>query len=519
MAKIVAGGGDYRGIRFSFQEYFRRMSGSPERWSQPFAALLGAYDAQIGYGLPSIGGKDSMSGTFNDIDVPPTLVSFAVNTAQIQDIISPELKEPGNALVHFAIERDEYEMPVYEQVGETYRQITGMIAEGEIVSAFALDAKGLAAAISKMAFGNKLGVKINEEIKAKRLFKNNLGDILAEVTPETLEKLEELDLEYTIIGNVMAEPKFVMADFTITIDEALTAWTAKLTDIFPVDAEACSTEAPIDRDSQPSPYEANTIYTPKEKIARPTVFIPVLPGTNGEYDMEIAFERAGAKVITKVFRNLTPEDIRASYEEFAAAIDKAHILAFAGGFSLDDEPDGSTKFTLAAFQNEMLKDALMRLLDERDGLALGIGSGFQAMLKLGLIEKQGGSSPALTYNTINRHISKMVYTKVVSNKSPWLAGAELGGTYVNPASCGTGRFVAAPEYIDSLFKNGQVATCYATPEDNVFGSAALIEGITSPDGRCFGKILHAERHAEGCAINIYGQQDMKIFESGVRYFS
>lgn len=524
MAKIVASGGDCRNIRFTFQEYFRRMTSEAERWSQPFAALLGAYDAQIGYGLPSIGGKDSMSGTFNDIDVPPTLVSFAVDVAKEGNIVTPELKKAGNKLVRFQIEKDEYDIPVYEDVLALYHQITALIDGGVIVSAYAVDAKGIAAALSKMAFGNKMGIKLSEELPAKELFENGLGDIIAEVAEDKTERLEEIE-NCQIIGEVTEKAEFVYKEVSIPMEEALQAWTSKLEKVFP-------TRAAKDISAVDSPlYKADKIYVCKEKIARPTVFIPVFPGTNCEYDSGMAFERAGAKVITKVFKNRTAEDIRESVDEFEKAIDRAQIIMFPGGFSAGDEPDGSAKFFATAFQNEKMKEAVMRLLSERDGLALGICNGFQALIKLGLvpfgeIAGQDENSPTLTFNTINRHISKMVYTKVVSNKSPWLQEAELGKTYVVPASHGEGRFVAPKEWIDKLFANGQVATQYADIDGNVSmdeewninGSYKAIEGITSMDGRCFGKMAHAERRGKAVAMNIYGEQDMKIFESGVHYF-
>ena len=524
MAKIVASGGDCRNIRFTFQEYFRRMTSEAERWSQPFAALLGAYDAQIGYGLPSIGGKDSMSGTFNDIDVPPTLVSFAVDVAKEGNVITPELKKAGNKLVRFQIEKDEYDIPVYEDVLALYHQITALIDEGVIVSAYAVDAKGIAAALSKMAFGNKMGIRLSEELSAKELFENGLGDILAEVAEDRMERLEEIE-NCRMIGEVAKEAAFIYKEVSIPVEEALRAWTSKLEKVFP-------TRAAKDTSAVDSPlYKADKVYVCKEKIARPTVFIPVFPGTNCEYDSGMAFERAGAKVITKVFKNRTAEDIRESVDVFEKAIDSAQIIMFPGGFSAGDEPDGSAKFFATAFQNEKIKEAVMRLLSERDGLALGICNGFQALIKLGLVPfgeivGQDENSPTLTFNTINRLISKMVYTKVVSNKSPWLQEAEVGKTYVIPASHGEGRFVAPKEWIDKLFANGQVATQYADLDGNVTmdeewninGSYAAIEGITSLDGRCFGKMAHAERRGEAVAMNIYGEQDMKIFESGVHYF-
>ena len=525
MAKIVASGGDFSKIRFTFQEYFRRMTSDPERWSQPFAALLGAYDAQIGFGLPSIGGKDSMSGTFNDIDVPPTLVSFAVDVAKYGDIITPELKTPGNKLVRFSINKDDFDIPMYENVAELYGKIHELTENGTIVSAYALDSKGVAAAVAKMAFGNKLGVKIDDEVTTDDLFDNGLGDILAEIPADKMAALEEKELDYTVIGTVTEEPAFVYGDVKITMEEALVSWTSKLEKVFPTKAVK-GTEAVAS-----NVYKADSIYVCKHKIAKPTVFIPVFPGTNCEYDSTKAFERAGAHVETRVFRNMTAEDIRESVEEFEKSIAQAQIIMFPGGFSAGDEPDGSAKFFATAFQNEKLKEAVMKLLNERDGLALGICNGFQALIKLGLvpygeITGQKEDSPTLTFNTINRHISKMVYTKVVTNKSPWLKKAELGGVYTIPISHGEGRFVASKEWCEKLFANGQVATQYVDMNGNptmdeyynVNGSYYAIEGITSPDGRVLGKMGHSERIGQAVAVNVYGDQNQKIFESGVEYF-
>lgn len=525
MARIVAAGGDYSKIRFTFQEYFRRMTTDPERWSQPFSALLGAYDAQIGYGLPSIGGKDSMSGTFNDIDVPPTLVSFAVDVAKNKEIMTPELKQPGDVLVQFWFDKDEYDIPVYAHVMKTYRFLTELMRDGKVKAAYALDSKGLIAGVSKMAFGNQLGVQYSAELKENDLFENCLGDIVLEMTADDAQALETDDLNFRIVATVTEEPVFVYKDMTLPVADALADWKGTLDKVFPYKAEK-------NTDAVASPiYEEKNVYVCKNKVAKPTVFIPVFPGTNCEYDSTKAFERAGAKVITRVFGNLTAEDIRSSVEAFEQDIDKAQIIMFPGGFSAGDEPDGSAKFFATAFQNAKIKEAVMRLLNERDGLALGICNGFQALIKLGLVPHgeitgQKEDSPTLTFNTINRHISKMVYTKVVSNKSPWLESARNGGVYVTPASHGEGRFVAPKEWMDKLFANGQVATQYCDPEGNVSmdeewnvnGSYAAVEGITSPDGRCLGKMAHVERRDKGVAINIYGEQDMKLFESGVNYF-
>ncbi len=521
VARIVAAGGDYSRIRFTFQEYFRRMTEDPHRWSQPFAALLGAYSAQLGFGLPSIGGKDSMSGTFNEIDVPPTLVSFAVDVASDKTIITPELKKAGNKLVLVQIHRDAYDLPDYGEIKDLYGKFFEDVKAGRILSAYALDGSGLAAAVSKMSFGNRLGVKIEANVDKRDLFIAGFGDIVAEVPAD---KVAELGVTYTVVGEV-TESGFAYGDMKIDTEEALKTWEEPLEKVFPTTAVAGAekVESPL--------YKADSVYVCKHKVARPTVFIPVFPGTNCEYDSAKAFERAGADVITKVFRNLTAEDIRESVEEFEKAINQAQIIMFPGGFSAGDEPDGSAKFFATAFQNARMKEAVMKLLNERDGLALGICNGFQALIKLGLVPYgeivgQKEDSPTLTFNTINRHVSKMVYTKVMTNKSPWLAGAELGKTYVNPASHGEGRFVASKEWIDKLFANGQVATQYVNPDGeasmdeywNVNGSYASIEGITSPDGRILGKMAHSERRGDSVAINIYGEQDMKIFESGVAYF-
>ena len=523
VARIVATGGDYKKIRFTFQEYFRRMTEDPKRWSQPFSALLGAYAAQMGFGLPSIGGKDSMSGTFNEIDVPPTLVSFAVDVAKIQDVITPELKKAGNKLVWLRAPRDQYDLPDYAGIMDQYEKLHNDIQAGKVVSAYALDRHGIAAAVSKMAFGNALGVKIEHNLDPRDFFAPGFGDIIMEVPAD---KVGQLSITYTLIGEVTDDGKFSYGNTVITEKEAEEAWKGTLERVF-------KTTSGEDNEKQAKDdlYHAENIYVCKHKVAKPRVFIPVFPGTNCEYDSTRAFERAGAEVDVKVFKNLTAEDIHDSVELFTKAIDQAQIIMFPGGFSAGDEPDGSAKFFATAFQNAKIKEAVMKLVNKRDGLALGICNGFQALIKLGLVPYgeicgQKADSPTLTFNTIGRHISKMVYTKVVSNKSPWLQKAQLGGVYCNPASHGEGRFVANDEWLAKLFANGQVATQYVTPngnlsadeEWNVNGSYMNIEGITSPDGRILGKMAHSERRGDGVAVNIYGEQDIKIFESGVEYF-
>ena len=520
VAKIAAAGGDYRKIRFTFQEYFRRMTEDSTRWGQPFSALLGAYDAQLGFGLPSIGGKDSMSGTFNELDVPPTLVSFAVDIGDQKEIITPELKEAGNQLMLLTIEKDEYDLPVYEQLKALYGAAYEDIKAGRIVSAYEVERHGVAEAVTKMAFGNKLGVSLNETLTEEELFAPGWCNLVVE-TP----KGASLMAGGRMIGQVTEEAAVTYKEMTLPLEELLTCWTSPLEKVFPTRSgvENVPVDTPL--------YKAESVHVCRERAAKPTVFIPVFPGTNCEYDSARAFERAGANVVTKVFKNLTAEDIRESVGEFERAIGEAQIIMFPGGFSAGDEPEGSAKFFANAFRNEKMKEAIDKLLNQRDGLILGICNGFQALIKLGLvpygqIQEQTADSPTLTYNTIGRHISKMVYTKVVTNKSPWLLKAQLGGTYCIPASHGEGRFVASEEWIKKLFDNGQVATQYVNldgqptmdEEWNPNGSYYAIEGITSPDGRILGKMGHSERRGEAVAINIYGEQDMKLFESGVEYF-
>lgn len=547
LSRIVAAGGDYSKVRFTFQEYFRRMSGEPKRWSQPFAALLGAYRAQIGFGLPSIGGKDSMSGTFNEIDVPPTLVSFAVDVAKEGDIITPEFKAPGDPLMLFTIRTDAYDLPEYEQVMRLYGVIRELIQKKVIVSAYALDGKGLAAAVAKMAFGNKLGATIAADADTDVLFAPGFGSIVAEIAAgkeaavtEALAAAGLAGCERTV-GSVNDEAALIYGateaagsvqtdnggtkEVRIPLDEAIAAWTGTLEKVFPTRTNENRKELST------GIYETKDICVCRHKVARPTVFIPVFPGTNCEYDSARAFERAGADVIVKVFQNLDAADIRDSVDAFTKAIGQAQIIMFPGGFSAGDEPEGSAKFFATAFRNEKLTEAVMKLLNERDGLVLGICNGFQALIKLGLvpygqIRPQDADSPTLTYNTIGRHISKMVYTKVVTNKSPWLSGATPGAVYCNPASHGEGRFVAPKEWLDRLFANGQVATQYVNEagvptmdeEWNINGSYMAIEGITSPDGRVLGKMAHSERRDRSVAMNIYGDQNLGLFEAGVAYF-
>ena len=527
IARIVANGGDPRKIHFTFQEYFRRMVDKTD-WSEPFTALLGAFEAQLRYGMASIGGKDSMSGSFNEIHVPPTLVSFAVDMAKSGEILTPELKTPGNLLARVRIPKDADGLPVYDKVLETYDAVIRLMRAGRIVSACAPDLSGVAPMLAMMAFGNGLGVKITADIKPEELFAEGIGDLVMELVPEGEQELTAIP-GAQILGEVTREAVFAFGaqGAAVPMAEALEAWTGTLEGVFKTRAD--EDRSPVETGI----YEGGPVYVCKNRVAKPTVFIPVFPGTNCEYDTMRAFERAGAAVNTCVFRNRTAEDIRESVAEFERGIGEAQIVMFPGGFSAGDEPDGSAKFFATAFRNARIRQAIDRLLNERDGLVLGICNGFQAIIKLGLvpdgriIDGQTADSATLTFNTIGRHISKMAYLKVVSNKSPWLAHVRTGGVYVNPASHGEGRFVAPRETIEALFANGQVATQYCDPEGritmddewNINGSYLAIEGITSPDGRCYGKMCHSERIGDGVAKNIVGEQDMRIFESGVEYFS
>ena len=520
VAKIAAAGGDVSRIRLTFQEYFKRLGNDPYRWGEPMSALLGAYNAQMGLKLAAIGGKDSMSGTFNDIDVPPTLCSFAVCVSDLQHVVTPELKKAGNKLVLLTTNQKPYCMPDYDDVMLQYKNLRKAIEAGQVKSTYVVGFGGLIEAVSKMAFGNRLGVRLNN-VTLDDLTGKYYSHIVVEV-----ESTDNLPFRFKEIGVVTEEECFEYNGVKISMDEALEAWTSRLENVFPTRSAHTSTEA-----VRNELYKADSVYICKQKTAKPKVFIPVFPGTNCEYDSARAFLRAGAEVETIVFRNQNGQQIRESVEAYTNAIRNSQIVMIPGGFSAGDEPEGSAKFITSVFRNPKISTEVMNLIQKRDGLMIGICNGFQALVKLGLvpygeIRQQGPDSPTLTMNTIGRHQSKMAYTRVVSNKSPWLQKAQLGGTYVVPISHGEGRFVAPQEWIDRLFKNGQVATQYVNLEGiptmdedyNMNGSFMAIEGITSPDGRILGKMAHSERRSNGSAMNIYGDQDQLIFESGVEYF-
>ena len=523
VAKVAAVGGDIDKIHLTFQEFFRRMDDNkPERWSQPFAALLGAYEAQLELGLASIGGKDSMSGTFNEIDVPPTLVSFAVDVASVKDIITPELKAAGNRLVLLTVKRDGDLLPDYEDLRAQYRALTEDIKAKRVLSAYVLERHGAAEAVTKMALGNGLGVKLADSVSEEILFAPGWCNLLLEVPAEALGKLS---CRTELFGEVTATPVLSYRGTEISLAEAEKAWTGTLEEVFPT--RVTEGGEILDRPL----YHAASVAVCGHKIGTPRVFIPVFPGTNCEYDSARAFEEVGAVTSAPIFRNQNAEDIAASVEAYRNEIRNAQIVMFPGGFSAGDEPDGSAKFFAQVFRNEVVKEELLKLLNERDGLVLGICNGFQALIKLGLlpdanIKEQAPDAPTLAMNRIGRHLSRVVNLKVVSDKSPWLRKAELGGVYANVISHGEGRFVAPQETIEALFRAGQVATQYCDLEGRVStdelwtpnGSYAAIEGITSQDGRIYGKMAHPERIGEHINKNIPLRQDLGIFAAGVAYF-
>jgi len=526
VAKIVATGGDYRKIRFTFQEYFKRLNKEPLRWGEPFSALLGAYYAQDQLELPSIGGKDSMSGTFHDIDVPPTLVSFAVNVVDITKVVSPEFKRIESKVVCIPLGRDEYELPDFDRLKKNYSRIYDLIREEKVLAARTVGKGGLCETISKMAFGNMIGIDLNTLIYEQNFFTADYGSIVLEFEQGTdIDQLLE-EIEYFEVGTTKRDFMITYSGTVIELDDALIKWQERLESVFPSKSDA-QTKETIDKT-----YETSNIYICKNKIAKPKVFIPVFPGTNCEYDSKKAFEEAGAEVSTLVFKNLTATHVEETVNHMTKMINEANILMLPGGFSAGDEPEGSGKFIATAFRNPRIKEAVTKLLNERDGLMLGICNGFQALIKLGLvpygeIRDIEEDTPTLTYNTIGRHISCFAKTKVMSNKSPWFSNVEVNDVFSIPLSHGEGRFLASKEVVEKLFENGQVATTYVDMKNmptmespyNPNGSVYAIEGITSPDGRVLGKMGHSERIGKYVYKNIRGNKDQKLFLSGVEYFT
>ena len=536
VAKIVASGGDYSKIRFTFQEYFERLRNDPKRWGKPFSALLGAYKAQKDFELPAIGGKDSMSGTFKNIDVPPTLVSFAVDTVDVNNVISPEFKQSGSSLVYLPVERDEAEIPNIEKLKKNYSRVEKLISEEKIRAASAITIGGLAEAISKMSFGNKIGAEITAELNEKELFSPEYGALILEVSADS--EAEELfnDLDFKVIGKTIEAEMIKIKETEISITEALKSWEEPLEKIYKTEVAEDEIAALVEPAEEKEllnfkEYKSEQEFSSNTKIAKPKVLIPVFPGTNCEYDSARQFREAGAEVEIFIFKNLEPEQIELSIEKMAALIRKSQIVMLPGGFSAGDEPDGSGKFIAAVFRNPEIKKAVKDLLNNRDGLMLGICNGFQALVKLGLlpygeIRELTEDSPTLTYNTIGRHVSQMVNTKITSNNSPWLANVEVGEIHSIPVSHGEGRFVAEPAMIKKLQQKGQLITQYVDLEGkatmeiphNPNGSIAAVEGICSPDGRIFGKMGHSERVGKNVSKNIIGEKDQKLFKAGVDYF-
>ena len=526
VSKIVASGGSYQNIRFTFQEYFESLRDNPERWGKPFSALLGAYHAQKKFGLPAIGGKDSMSGTFHEIDVPPTLVSFAVDPVDVNHVLSPEFKESDNQVVYIPVEKDEANMPDFEKLTTAYERVKNLIADNKVLSARAVTRGGIAEAVSKMSFGNKIGFEFASEMSEAKLFGPQYGALVLEVNAN--EKLDEIfnGVDYELLGTTSKAEKIKVNNSEIDLNNAIKSWEQPLEEIY---------QTKVNNEGETfefKPYQAEEIHTCANKVDKPKVLIPVFPGTNCEYDTAQQFEKVGAEVETLIFKNLTPQQIEDSIDELAEAIKSSQIVALVGGFSAGDEPEGAGKFIATVFRNPKIKDAVMDLLNNRDGLMIGICNGFQALIKLGLvpygeIRKLNTDTPTLTYNQIGRHISCAAKTKIVSNKSPWLSNVDVGDEHTIPVSHGEGRFVANEEIIDQLFANGQVATQYVNLEGqptseieyNPNGSVRAIEGITSPDGRVLGKMGHSERIGDNISKNIIGEKEQKLFKAGVEYFT
>lgn len=527
IAKSTALGGNYKKIRLTLQEYFERLGQEPDRWGKPFSALLGAYLVQSTLGIPAIGGKDSMSGTFKDLDVPPTLVSFAVNTASADKVVSLEFKRKDSKVVLISIKRDKYDLPVFTDLEEKYSKIHELISKGVILAASAVGYGGIAANISKMAFGNKIGFSFNsafEENKPEMIFLPEYGSIILELGSGV--EMDDLP-EYVLLGETTGEAEIRFKNSIIMLEDAVKAWEEPLESVFPTSTDTGENLEIAEIEL----YRGNKERKARYKAMKPRVLIPVFPGTNCEYDTARQFREAGADVETFVFRNLTPGMIKDSVEYMVKEINSSQIIMLPGGFSAGDEPEGSGKFIATVFRNPAIKEAVMNLLEKRDGLMLGICNGFQALIKLGLlpygeIREMEPESPTLSFNTIGRHVSSMVKTRVVSTLSPWLAMTEAGSEYLIPVSHGEGRFIARDEVLRELSKNGQIATQYIDTIGktalmspyNPNGSIMGVEGITSPDGRILGKMGHSERIGRYVAKNVPGDKDQKLFEAGVAYF-
>lgn len=524
ISKVVATGGDYKNIKLTFQEYFEKLGNDKEKWGKPFSALIGVLYAQLNLGIAAIGGKDSMSGTFKDMNVPPTLVSFALDVANVNNIISPEFKKEDNYIIKLNTKYDNYDLPIFEELTKNYEKISNLIKDKKALSVSTIGFGGVSSAISKMSLGNYIGINISLD---KDVFDYNYGSFILEIDKSVNIEKEFEGFTYENIGKTTKGKFIIVNDEQIDLKEVQKAWFDTLEPIFPT--RYYDEFKPIELDVRE--YKVSEKRKSNVSIAKPKVFIPVFPGTNCEYDLKRAFEKAGGEVETFVFKNIDSNGIKQSIEQMVKIIDKSQIVMIPGGFSAGDEPDGSGKFIASIFRNPRIKDSVMNLLNNRDGLMLGICNGFQALIKLGLvpygdIRDMTENSPTLTFNTIGRHISCFATTKITSNKSPWLYNCNVGDTHKIPFSHGEGRFVANEQIINQLIENGQIATQYVDKNNNPTydikfnpnGSMLAIEGITSPDGRVFGKMGHSERVGNDLYKNVIGEKDQKIFESGINYF-
>ncbi|MBZ9608472.1 phosphoribosylformylglycinamidine synthase [Clostridium estertheticum] len=530
VAKVVASGANYENIKLTFQEYFEKLSKEPYKWGKPFSSLLGALHVQKQFSIAAIGGKDSMSGTFNDMNVPPTLISFAVDVINTDKVISPEFKNGDSQVVLVYANTCEGGLPDFGELRQNYKLVKKLIDSGNVLSTYAVGMGGLSEAISKMCFGNKIGFEFKEDIQVESIFKEDYGSIVMEIDKCTLSELIKENLNIKILGHTQVEPFIKVLGETISLEEALSNWEGPLESVFSTKVNTSKLNIRNDK-IYASVENPKFKSAPAIKIAKPRVIIPVFPGTNCEYDSMRAFERAGAEVEIMVIKNLSSRYIEESIKAIAEKIKSSQIVMLPGGFSAGDEPDGSGKFIATFFRNPIIRESIHQLLKNRDGLMLGICNGFQALIKLGLlpfgeITDITQNSPTLTYNEIGRHVSCTVQTKVVSTLSPWLSNLKVGDVHSIPVSHGEGRFVANEEVIKKLFASGQVATQYVDFDGmpsydinfNPNGSMHAIEGITSLDGRVFGKMGHSERVGVNTLKNIIGEKDQKIFEAGVNYF-